>query len=54
MTDTLALVAGQRRAAVDVLAALDPPQWDTPSLCPGWTVREVRISTARISTARIS
>jgi uncharacterized protein (TIGR03083 family) len=30
-----------RRLAADMFASLTPEQWTTPSLCDGWTVREV-------------
>ncbi|MBF6173009.1 maleylpyruvate isomerase family mycothiol-dependent enzyme [Nocardia blacklockiae] len=31
----------QRRAIADLLADLTPAQWETPSLCAGWRIREV-------------
>lgn len=31
----------ERSALADLLAALPPPAWATPSLCDGWTVRDV-------------
>lgn len=31
----------QRRALRDLLARLDPADWAVPSVCPGWTVRDV-------------
>lgn len=31
----------QRAALCDLLETLDPEQWDRPSLCAGWTVRDV-------------
>ncbi|MGW7437314.1 maleylpyruvate isomerase family mycothiol-dependent enzyme [Streptomyces sp. NPDC054849] len=36
-----AAVAAERRELADVLDALTPAQWDAPSLCAGWRVREV-------------
>ncbi|MEV4493599.1 maleylpyruvate isomerase family mycothiol-dependent enzyme [Micromonospora coxensis] len=36
-----AAVAAERREQATVLAALRPEQWDTPTLCDGWRVREV-------------
>jgi uncharacterized protein (TIGR03083 family) len=36
-----AAVAAERRDQVDLLASLSEEQWDTPSLCAGWRVREV-------------
>jgi uncharacterized protein (TIGR03083 family) len=41
VSDTFAMIATQRRALVDVLDGLQPAEWSTPSLCGGWTVREV-------------
>lgn len=41
MADTFTLIAGQRRAIADLLESLDTAQWNAPSLCEGWTVREV-------------
>jgi uncharacterized protein (TIGR03083 family) len=34
-------IAAQRRDLADVLASLPEQDWDTPSLCAGWRVREV-------------
>ncbi|MGV9711882.1 maleylpyruvate isomerase family mycothiol-dependent enzyme [Gordonia sp. NPDC003424] len=34
-------VADERRALAALLATLTPEQWQTPSLCAGWTVRDV-------------
>jgi uncharacterized protein (TIGR03083 family) len=36
-----AAVDRRRSALVNVLAGLTEQQWDTPSLCEGWTVRDV-------------
>lgn len=35
------LVAAERRDLLDMLDGLTPQQWDTPSLCAGWRVRDV-------------
>lgn len=32
---------GERAGLADLLASLTPEQWTRPSLCEGWTVREV-------------
>jgi uncharacterized protein (TIGR03083 family) len=41
-TDALTpVIAAERRAFADVLAGLAEPDWDAPSLCAGWRVREV-------------
>ncbi|GII00392.1 maleylpyruvate isomerase family mycothiol-dependent enzyme [Planobispora takensis] len=34
-------VVAERREQADLLAALRPEQWDAPTLCDGWRVREV-------------
>ena len=39
--ETFALVAAERRELADLLDALDEAQWDTPSLCAGWRLRDV-------------
>jgi len=39
--DLMPIVAAHRRAFGDVLAGLSADDWDTPSLCAGWRVREV-------------
>ena len=33
--------AAERRAIADMLDGLSTQQWDTQSLCAGWTVRDV-------------
>ncbi|MDI6103097.1 maleylpyruvate isomerase family mycothiol-dependent enzyme [Actinoplanes sp. NEAU-A12] len=35
------VIAEQRLAVADLLAGLTEPQWECPSLCAGWRVREV-------------
>jgi uncharacterized protein (TIGR03083 family) len=39
--DEWALVAAERSDLADLGASLTQAQWDTPSLCDGWTVRHV-------------
>lgn len=39
--DRFAIAAANRRLAADMFAELTQEQWRTPSLCAGWTVREV-------------
>ncbi|HEX5252636.1 MAG TPA: maleylpyruvate isomerase family mycothiol-dependent enzyme [Mycobacterium sp.] len=41
MSDPWATIAAERGALADDLADLTPGQWDTPSLCAGWTVRDI-------------
>lgn len=39
--DIWAVIDTERAAAADLLASLTPEQWVVPSLCDGWTVRDV-------------
>ncbi|MFE6511463.1 maleylpyruvate isomerase family mycothiol-dependent enzyme [Nocardioides sp. NPDC057767] len=39
--DRTALATAERRDLADFLETLTPEQWDRPSLCSGWTVRDV-------------
>jgi uncharacterized protein (TIGR03083 family) len=39
--DIRAAVAAERRAQVELYASLAEEDWDSPSLCTGWRVREV-------------
>jgi uncharacterized protein (TIGR03083 family) len=41
MTDTLALAQEERGELADFLATLTPEQWDAPTLCTGWNVRDL-------------
>ena len=41
MTDLWTTVPLERQALADDLGAIDEEAWETPSLCPGWTVRDV-------------
>jgi uncharacterized protein (TIGR03083 family) len=41
MADIWTTISNERGALADELAELTPAQWDSPSLCKGWTVREV-------------
>jgi uncharacterized protein (TIGR03083 family) len=36
-----AVIAGQRRVLADLLAGLDDAQWERPSLCAQWRVKDV-------------
>ncbi|MEU4554269.1 maleylpyruvate isomerase family mycothiol-dependent enzyme [Micromonospora violae] len=53
--DIRAAVMAERSEQVDLLATLRPDQWDAPTLCGGWRVREVVAHTTmpfRTSTSR--
>jgi uncharacterized protein (TIGR03083 family) len=41
MSDIWTTIAAERGALADDLANLTPAQWDTPSLCSEWTVRDI-------------
>lgn len=41
MTDLKALATAERADLADLLETLTPEQWAAPSLCDGWTVRDV-------------
>src|SRR6516164_3867245 len=41
MSDIWATISAERGALADDLANLTPTQWNTPSLCSGWTVRDL-------------
>jgi len=39
--DTFDLIAAERRRLADALAPLGPDEWESPSLCAGWSVHVV-------------
>jgi uncharacterized protein (TIGR03083 family) len=39
--DIWPVVHSERKALAEDMQSVDEAQWSTPSLCPGWTVREV-------------
>ena len=39
--DTLPLYRGERSALLELLGDLSPWDWETPTVCPGWTVKDV-------------
>jgi uncharacterized protein (TIGR03083 family) len=41
MSDIWTTISAERGALADDLANLTPAQWDTPSLCSEWTVRDI-------------
>jgi uncharacterized protein (TIGR03083 family) len=41
VSDLWATISAERGALASDLADLTPSQWDTPSLCAGWTVRDI-------------
>ena len=41
MSTVMELARAERADLADFLATLSPQQWDTPSLCAEWTVKDV-------------
>jgi len=39
--DAMAMARDERAEMADFLASLRPEQWDRPSLCAGWRIRDV-------------
>ena len=39
--DTLSLYPGERSALLDLLADLSPAEWDAPTVCADWSVKDV-------------
>ncbi len=39
--DGMALARAEREDLLDLLGGLTPAQWRAPSLCAGWSVRDV-------------
>ena len=48
----LAIIDQQRIVLADLLGTLAPDEWNTPSLCEHWTVREVAAHLSMAATAR--
>jgi len=48
---TWRVIASERRSLADLLEHLTPEQWETPSLCAGWRVRDVAAHIAMVPTA---
>ncbi len=46
-----ACIDEQRADLADLLDTLSPEQWETPSLCPGWTVRHVAAHITQSTTS---
>lgn len=52
MADRMALAADERRDFADFLETLTPDQWQAPTLCDGWDVREVVAHVVSYDAAR--
>jgi uncharacterized protein (TIGR03083 family) len=51
MSEVWALVAVERHALADFLGTLEPDEWEVPSLCDAWTVRDVAAHVAWANTS---
>ena len=54
MSATWAMVDDERREFVALAESLTPAQWDAPSLCEGWRVRDVVGHVIWVSTNRLA
>ena len=52
--DVTGLFAPERHALLDLLSGLSGNQWDTPTVCPGWTVRDVAIHLLGVDLGNLS
>jgi uncharacterized protein (TIGR03083 family) len=52
MSDIWPVVHAERRALAADLADLSPEQWQTPSLCAGWSVHDVLAHMVATTTGR--
>jgi uncharacterized protein (TIGR03083 family) len=39
--ETLHLLSGERGALLSLLNELSPEEWDAPTICPGWSVKDI-------------
>ena len=47
--ESWAVIASQRRSLADLLDGLSDEQWESPSLCDGWRVRDVAAHVAMVA-----
>jgi uncharacterized protein (TIGR03083 family) len=52
--DVTGLFAPERRALLQLLSGLNGKQWDTPTVCPGWTVKDVAIHLLGVDLGNLS
>lgn len=52
--DIWRIIHGQRAALADILSTLQPQEWERPSLCAGWTVRDVAAHVISSADASLS
>jgi uncharacterized protein (TIGR03083 family) len=52
--DTLPLYPGERAALLELLADLSPADWDAPTVCPGWSAKDVALHLLGDDIGRLS
>jgi uncharacterized protein (TIGR03083 family) len=52
--DVRDLFPGERAALLDLLAGLDAAQWAAPTVCPGWSVKDVALHLLADDLGRLS
>ncbi len=52
--DVVDLFAGEREALLRLLASLSDTGWATPTVCPGWTVKDVALHLLGVDMANLS
>jgi uncharacterized protein (TIGR03083 family) len=51
---TLHLFPGEREALLDLLAVLTPEEWESPTICPGWSVQDIAAHLLADDVGRLS
>jgi uncharacterized protein (TIGR03083 family) len=41
--ETMHLLPGERATLAELLSGLDEAAWERPTVCPGWSVRDVAV-----------
>ncbi len=52
--ESWAVIASQRRSLADLLERLSDEQWELPSLCDGWRLRDVAAHVSMVALPRAS
>jgi uncharacterized protein (TIGR03083 family) len=52
--DVRDLFPAERRALLQLLSGLTDDQWATPTICPGWTVKDVALHVLGVDLGNLS
>lgn len=52
--DTLPLFAGERAALLELLSGFSPADWEAPTICPGWSAKDVALHLLGDDIGRLS